>query len=160
MANFKQNLVTGHQTECIIANRIQKLGCQVKKAHHEKYPYDLITKRNDIYKRVEVKSFGDGNGTTDACFELTNKYGHLAEYLQYADQIDYLIRYNWCTDKAYIMDFKVLAPLLIKAATVKNFGRHMMPVNCSHIIRVGGEGSFGIVMSASSPVIGFKKELL
>jgi len=157
MGNFKKDLKVGIKTEREIARRLIAKDWTIKKVHQD-FGYDLHGKKGNLIKHFEVKSFGDAMGTS-ACFELTNKYGHLVEYLQNADQIDYLIRYNWCTGKAYIMDFKVLAPLLIKAATVKDFGRHMMPVDCSYIIPVGGEGSFGIVMSASSPEIGFIKEL-
>jgi hypothetical protein len=158
MANFQQSLVTGHQTEREIARRLINNDWTIKKVHQD-FGYDLHGKKGNLIKHFEVKSFGDSI-RTNACFELTNKYGHLAEYLKNADNIDYLIRYNWCTGKAYVMDFKVLAPFLIKAATVKDFGRHMIPIDCSQRKNVGDEGAIGIVMDVTSPVIGFIKELL
>lgn len=159
MANFNQSLATGHQTEREIARRLINIDWTIKKVHQD-FGYDLRGKKGHLIKHFEVKSFGDAMGTTNACFELTNKYGHLAEYLKNADNIDYLVRYNWCTSKAYIMDFKVLAPWLIKAATAKVFHRHMMPVDCSFKMEVADEGAIGIVMNVTSPEIGFIKELL
>lgn len=143
MTQFERDIKDADITERIIARRLQNIGWTVKKVNHKKYPFDFIAQRRDAVISIEVKSCG----CREAFFETRSASTDVQpEYLRCADAVTHVVRYNWATRRAYVIDNGILAPFI---------------KNCGYRERLNGEGTaYGITLDVASPEIGFIKELL
>lgn len=142
MTQFERDIKDADITERIIMKRLQKKGFIVKKVPHKKYPYDLIAQRGAHIFSIEVKSCG----CNEAFFETRSTAGNIPEYLRFEDQVSCVIRYNWQSKRAFIIDNTTLAPFI---------------KTCGYRERINkANTAYGITLDVTSPAIGFIKELL
>jgi hypothetical protein len=129
-------------SEHIIKRLLQDDGYTVIKVPHEKYPYDLICKKDNQIISVEAKSCG----CRQAFFETASvKTGIPPEYLRESELVTHVVRLNWQDGKTYMIDNKKLSHFV-------NTCGYTQIINDQ-------KTAYGITLDVTSPTIGFIRRL-